>query len=381
MTSIKNEQLRVKSYFASSVQAAMESASRELGPDALLLNSRLSPPEARHLGRLEVVFGAARKATDSESAVGDQSMGQSGAVEGLDELKRQMKELRDLIKGLSPAATERGGQAFIERTLVLAGVEERLAAEIERAVNVRLGRRDVSDISRQRRTQDWDSSTVQYELVKELGDRISVDPKLQRVTALVGPPGCGKTTAIVKLAATQGLACGRAVRFISIDTQRIGGADQLRTYAGIMGAAFQCVESAVELAKAVDSAPSGDMLFIDTPGLGPALLSELGLDLADWITGRQDIDTHLVLTACARVQELRSAGERFALFRPSHLLFTKLDETESVGALYSEAVRQGKPLSYICSGQSIPEDIEVASRETLAGSLARELPQLVSAAA
>ena len=68
-------------------------------------------------------------------------------------------------------------------------------------------------------------------------------PELGRVTALVGPPGTGKTTTLVKLADLVRNGGGRAVRLISADTQRIGGAEQLRTYAAILGVPFQSVES------------------------------------------------------------------------------------------------------------------------------------------
>jgi len=96
-----------------------------------------------------------------------------------------------------------------------------------------------------------------------------VAPEIGRVTALIGPPGCGKTTTLVKLAVSQGLARGRAVRLISADTQRIGAAEQLRTYAAILGAPFEAVESAAALAQAIQSAPSSALVLIDTPVTAP----------------------------------------------------------------------------------------------------------------
>ena len=47
--------MKLKSFFASSVQAALGMAREELGADALLVNSRKSPPEAKHLGEYDVV--------------------------------------------------------------------------------------------------------------------------------------------------------------------------------------------------------------------------------------------------------------------------------------------------------------------------------------
>ena len=99
--------------------------------------------------------------------------------------------------------------------------------------------------------------------------RFEVQSGIGRVTALVGPPGTGKTTTLVKLAVVEGLRAGRSVRLISADTQRIGGADQLRTFATILGVPFQAVDSSSALAQAIDAAASADIVLIDTPGYRP----------------------------------------------------------------------------------------------------------------
>ena len=48
--------MQTKTYFASNVPSALEVARQELGPEALLLNSRPAPDEMRQFGRLEVTF-------------------------------------------------------------------------------------------------------------------------------------------------------------------------------------------------------------------------------------------------------------------------------------------------------------------------------------
>ena len=72
---VSNQNLFVKSYFASSVDEGMAQARADLGPDALLLNTREAPPEARHLGDYEVVFGmtsdVARSSTTGDDATED----------------------------------------------------------------------------------------------------------------------------------------------------------------------------------------------------------------------------------------------------------------------------------------------------------------------
>jgi flagellar biosynthesis protein FlhF len=96
---------------------------------------------------------------------------------------------------------------------------------------------------------------------------------------------------------------------------------------------------------------------------------------------RQDIDSQLVLTASTRQTEIESAAKRFEAFHPSALIFTRLDETESAAAVVNEAIRSAKPISWLCNGQLIPEDIEPASKRRITGALVHQLPNMLRSAA
>jgi flagellar biosynthesis protein FlhF len=75
----------------------------------------------------------------------------------------------------------------------------------------------------------------------------------------------------------------------------------------------------------------------------------------------------------------RVAGQ-FEIFRPANLLFTRLDETESLGSLFSLAVRSGRPLSFLGTGQQIPEDLEPADKGRLVNALVARLRKATLAA-
>jgi flagellar biosynthesis protein FlhF len=360
--------LRAKSFFASSVQDAIEQAQHELGADAFLLNSREAPPEARHLGAFEVVFGAQ---LDALSTV----VPASHTPSSTDNLRQTVDEIRQMLGRI--AASTRGLRVRygpVEQMLIEMGVHEALACDIDESVQRRVGKRSVPQISRSQGLMECNPETILYELSNEILSRFEVAPEIGQVTALVGPPGSGKTSALVKLAVTQGLAAGRAVRLISADSQRIGAAEQLRAYAAILGASFHTADTAAALGQAIDSSPSNALVLIDTPGYSRALFRDLADDLAAFFSRRQNIDVHLVLTASMRSSDLADAADRFSIFRPAKLLFTRLDETSSFASVFCEAIRQQKPLSFLCAGQLIPEDLEPASKDKIASSLVGQLP-------
>ena len=79
-----------------------------------------------------------------------------------------------------------------------------------------------------------------------------------------------------------------------------------------------------------------------------------------------EIDTHLVLSASMKPSDLARVIDRYAIFQPKKLLFTRLDETDRYGALVSEAARRSLPISFLATGQQIPDDLEPASKEFIA---------------
>jgi flagellar biosynthesis protein FlhF len=376
-TTENNSRLYIKSYFAASVVEAMGRARVELGPDALLMNTREAPPEAKHLGECEVVFGIRPPAVPVAGA-------SKAVVDPVADLRLRMEKLREIMcrRRLAPAGDHQpDGASGIEEELLKAGVTRALAAEIELAVQRRLRGRSVVRIGSPRSMPARSAGDLLQETIAELESRFEVAPETGRIAALVGPPGAGKTSALVKLAITRGLAAQRPVRLLSIDYYRIAAAEQLRTYAAILGVPFTLAETTAALAQAIDAAPKEALLLIDTPGYTAASLEESGQDLASFLRGRRDIDTHLVLTASMRQADLQRTVDLFQAFQPAKLLFTRLDETESTGAVFCEAARTGKPLSFLSTGQVIPEDMEPATKARITSFLVRELPQALAAVA
>lgn len=369
--------MRVKSYFAHTVEDAMALASQELGADAMLLNSRKAPPEARHLGDYEVVFATGTGAVAGDLSGAAATSSSAAPPQAADRLSKDVADLKKELEGmrrtltrsvLTPSALSGASPDLSDAYAVLAGCEvsPELSREIVQAAEARMtGQRPSA-----KRTAKADRNTFQRALVEEMESRFSVEPTLgrnesqTRIVALAGPPGAGKTTTLVKLAVNYGLASRRPVLLLSMDTYRIAAAEQLRCYAAILGVGFQILETVTSLAQAIEENRSKDLIFIDTPGYAYGDMDSAA-GLARFLSTRSDIDTHLVLSSSMKSADLSRMVDTFEIFGPQRLLFTRLDETGSVGPVFNEAVRTGKPLSFFTTGQRIPEDLQAVNRTGL----------------
>ncbi|SNB47043.1 flagellar biosynthesis protein FlhF [Geobacter sp. DSM 9736] len=192
-----------------------------------------------------------------------------------------------------------------------------------------------------------------------------------RVIALVGPTGVGKTTTTAKLAAMYAINKGANVALITTDNFRVGAFEQLKTYSKIMGVPLEIASSPKEMTKAIESHSDKDLIFIDTAGRSPKDQEKLD-ELKAFLESSPAIETHLCLAATTKDKDLYEIVKRFGILPISRLLFTKLDESESLGGIINAHMRSKLPLSYLTNGQMVPEDIVVATPRKLANLVMRE---------
>jgi len=229
---------------------------------------------------------------------------------------------------------------------------------------------DVADQLASYVPEDASSSEAQQYIQALLQDQIAVG-KNEILTqggaiALLGPTGVGKTTTIAKLAAQFAIKYGpEQVALITTDTYRIGAHEQLATYGKIMGCAVRVAKDADELSQILYQFREKRLVLIDTAGMGQrdVRLSEQLETLMS--NSRVNIKSYLVVPSTAQRRVVEEALQHFKRIPLSGCILTKVDESIGLGEVLSVTMKYALPISYVTTGQRVPEDIEIAKKENL----------------
>ena len=193
---------------------------------------------------------------------------------------------------------------------------------------------------------------------------INVRPAYCKVAALIGPTGVGKTTTVAKLAANFALKEKYRVALVTADTYRIAAVEQLKTYADLIGIPIEVVYTPQELRSALYRHQDKQLVLIDTAGRSPANQPQMA-ELEALLAVDENIEKHLVLSATTKFSDCLQAVQRFQPSKPQKYLFTKLDEASNLGTLFNLMFHAPKTMSYLTTGQNVPDDIELADPNRL----------------
>jgi flagellar biosynthesis protein FlhF len=216
-------------------------------------------------------------------------------------------------------------------------------------------------------------SNVYQKMVLKLGtpSKIMMGSRRPKVVFFIGPTGVGKTTTIAKIASKFKVEEGKKVGLITADTYRMAAANQLQTYANILGVPLNVIYSADELLDTVKKQTREnedlDVILVDTIGFShrneeqKSDTNKLISALSDYY----DSEVYLVLSATTKYKDLIDIADAYMEFTDFNLIFTKLDETNCLGNIFNLKLYTKANLSYLTVGQNVPDDIEIVNAQKL----------------
>lgn len=359
------ETTEARTFQAREIREALALVRRELGPEAVILDTRRVPGKALGLlgGMMFEVTAAAGATTPSTSATRPSSSTAStpSPIAALlpDRRAQRHREagapsVRDMIED-APAAA-------------LAAVSTRVAphAALRRRLLASMVPRDVCEQWLRGLSDDLSPADAELRLRdalrSQLGMSCGLGSNRARVIAFVGPTGVGKTTTVAKLAARARLVDGKNVALISLDDGRLGGTAAIKAYGRVLDVPVHIV-GGQDIAAALAEHASAELILIDTAGISPAnpaAFAELGRRLE---RAGEPVFTHLCVAAATRVEELERIAHLYRVTAPDALLVTKIDEAVAIGSAVALRMRSDLSFSFFSTGPAVPDDLHRADPE------------------
>lgn len=283
----------------------------------------------------------------------------------VNQLQSEMVEIRNLMQSLATQHPALNPLNFPENLMILYqqmifnGLEEKFAKRIIQEVQKNISQEELQNFAYVKIF----IARMLMKIIKTTGG-LAKTPHQQKIVTFIGPTGVGKTTTAAKIASEQILHQKQKTALLTVDTFRIGAVEQLRTYAKIMEVPLKVVSTAPELRQAIEGLSDYDLLLIDVGGRSQRDEMQM-FELKELFHRQEGIEHLLVLSATTKDVDLKEITRRFGELPISSVVFTKLDESTTYGSLFNHVIRFKKPISFLTTGQKVPEDLEVATKERL----------------
>lgn len=354
--------MKLKRYLVDDVRQALDTIKHELGPDAVIIQTRAVKPNGMsrlwRRSRLEVLAAAEdappvrREARPPEPLRPAWPAEETGRLRQIEERLDAMARSLDAISALGRAAVAPASGSPSLTPELQRLVEHGLSADIAGRVRESLGQEGRGSVSGGLRR-----------LLPPCA-QLTLSGQRPDVIVFLGTTGVGKTTTLAKVAAELKLRHGKRVALATIDTFRVAAVQQLEIYADLLDVPLRVAYEPEELRQTVRDCGDYDVVLLDTPGRSPA--DERGLDeLRRYLEAVPQARRLLLLEAGSHLADLRRVARALGADRCDGLVLTKADETEVHGAALSYVIEAGLPVHYITTGQNVPQDIEPASPDGL----------------
>jgi flagellar biosynthesis protein FlhF len=372
--------MNVRKFIVSSLNEGKRIISKEMGEDAVIISTRsFSNPELGGKESLEITASVDHTPDDvsaviperkfkskiqdySEQSSQNSHYPESGSSSYAGVMSTKIDEIYDLLKyKYSGSLGDKFGELY--KSIIKAGFSEEYSLEVTGKLSSLYFNSSLSELKLL--AVDLLLKDIKFSQPFQKTDK-------RNVFVFVGPTGSGKTTTLAKLAIISKLIYSANTLLISADTHKVGGSDQLQTFASIAGLPFRSAYNANDISKIVAEEQDRDFIFIDTTGRSHKS-SEHMSELNDYIKASDCNHLYLVISATASKNNLNETIKQFSKLNPGSIVVTKIDELSMCGELLESLRKYFFPLSYFSVGQEIPEDIEPASAELIGNLIKSEM--------
>ncbi|HPV28578.1 MAG TPA: flagellar biosynthesis protein FlhF [Deltaproteobacteria bacterium] len=343
--------MQIKTYTAGSMKDILSRIKSELGSDAVILSKREIADKTFGMAARPMIEVTAAVDYD-ESRVGPRPRGVRSAAKTPENLSAEAHSLPG--QNLSNDIAEL--KEMMKELIAHSGMKLHQNSPMRKKLLARGIRPNLVDVLLSRLGEGARGNAV-----KDLLHKIvrTSPPTSSRIWVFLGTTGVGKTTTIAKIAAGGVLSGKKRVGLITLDTYRIGAIDQGRTYAKILNIPFMSVATAAEFRAALGRMDSLDLVLVDTVGRS-GLCKDYIPQVKDYLEGI-DPCTFLLMPVATRDSEMDAVTRTFSELGIHRMIFTKADEAIQSGSIITHNLLHRIPISYITTGQKVPEDIEEAS--------------------
>lgn len=369
----------IKRYLGNDTQEAIMKMKMDLGPESIILNTR----KVRQKGLLNFFkkpMVEVLAAVDENNKIGQSNKKEVNNIPSeyneIIELNKKVKNMEALLNKIGEKLQISGNYSFDSI------IKDDDASLTSKTLNVFYNNLINHEVSKEYAQKIIDETRNLVKKNTSINEIVSVMKSVlsdilgkpspigyggdgkPRVVIFVGPTGVGKTTTLAKIAANLMLVEDKKVGLITADTYRIAAVDQLKTYAQILGIPVSVIYSNEEITEAIKQYKDKDLILVDTAGRGYKNKQQME-ELKKLLELSQPDEIYLVLSMNTSMNSIKEVIKSYDFLDDYKLLFTKADETPGYGIILNARILTGKSLSYISTGQNVPDDIEIADTELI----------------
>lgn len=388
--------MKIRRYLGSNTQEAILKVKMDLGNEALILNTRkvrqkglfkiFAKPMVEVLAAIDEDYAAKKEMLAPKQEIKSKVVEKEPVEKSKpDEKEEKISELENKVSNMESLlqkvyeqfqfSSNKTTPVEQEKQQNLSGVLQLFYNNlIKNEVDDEIAKR-IIDIVNEKKVENSSvneiASLLQNIIAGMLGKPETIQMKddgKPTIVIFLGPTGVGKTTTLAKIAANYALNHKKKIGLITADTYRIAAVEQLKTYAEILGMPVKVIYTANEIKDAINQYSDKDIILVDTAGRSHRNKAQFD-ELKSLVLATEADEVYLVLSTTTSLRNCQEILSNYDFLKDYKLIFTKVDETPITGIILNTRYLTNKKISYITTGQSVPDDIEVANIDKITKNL------------